>query len=245
MIGRNLISLESDTSSLVEEIDGLLTATERQSIVDAMTSYGTHQESRLPIYEAELRRLASELPNATPSASRIEREKPRPLTPASDAASILANHLLEPEPKTLENADSAELNTVAPLNFGDSNTPKLREDLRAEMLAAIESKRGDIADELGRYAVSEKRNELTCAAALRGLLSEEEQQRILDAYRKFRNLQNEAFAKASSSPFGPMVMHDDVADAGTALLRTLVGKVVTTKIVGIRKIDGPDPSTAG
>ena len=182
-IGGYAVADQLDEGTLIKRLDAILTPVEREHVMAAYSVWLADEQriaSRMGAdfirERPDLARLANPAPQETPTKVEL---------PASAASGIMANYLWEGL-ETGGKTPSGRGSLLATLKHGSQNDVRIREQMRASMLAALSpAHRAGVGQAIGRSFVSSTADDGTLSAEIDGLLSAEEKQRVVDAFATF------------------------------------------------------------
>jgi hypothetical protein len=181
-IGGYLVSDTLNREETIQRVNALLDRDARAKIVAAMSTFFAEQSALNEESQAEMLR---EFPDATNNQQPAQRVQVPPIDP-SRAGSILVGWLLAPQPRPIENMTFAQMRTASPLQFSTNDSPRLQQQMRTEMLAALSpQQRSEVADVIGQYAVSTDADQAALSTRIDSILSAQESKTIVAAYANF------------------------------------------------------------
>jgi hypothetical protein len=229
-----------DTPALTKRIEAILSESEREKIMAALSAYvGDQQTIAVRLGETLVRDHPDLLKGAHPPAT-AESATSAPQT--SQAATVLANWLPTSGLNASEGtgAKSAKLSVF---NYSGPNDVQVRVQMRKAMLKALsQNHRIKVGQAIGLSALSATSSDSTLSKQLDELLSPAERQRILDSFSAFLDEQAGSQAEfprprlpasvAFASPELETIAHSrEQPDAGAVLWRALLLKGATVGFV--------------
>ncbi len=189
-IGRYAIADTQDKKALTNDIDRILSATEREHVVAALSAYVAETYGLFA-------KMLAEVARESPESVRMNPNQQSPVSSlpgSSDAGSIVASWLptagLMPNWLALGPQLLLKPSSLSVIEFG---RPQIRAHLRESMFGALTPVHREAAGRvLGQSAVSSTRDDAILSKQLDDVLTAPEKQHILESFATFVSEQHEA-----------------------------------------------------